>query len=72
MRTRRLQQQLTDLWTVEEVARKFGVTTMTIHNWRNDKGLPSIVIPGTDRPAVRFVPDDVRKWAREQKIWMGR
>ena len=65
-----LQTQLNRLWTQNDLADKFGVTGMTIHLWRNNRGLPTIVIPGKARDAVRFAPEEVRRWARENNVKM--
>src|SRR5262245_13975406 len=62
-KTQRLQQELDSLWTMRDVCAALGRTAMTIHNWRRQKGLPSLNVPGDYRPAVRYVPEDVRRWA---------
>ena len=63
-RTDKLQEAMTDMWTVDDVAERFGVTVVSVHNWRVlDDPIPALVIPGRGRPALRFVPDDVRAWA---------
>ena len=61
-----LRQQLRTLWTTEEVAARFEVTTMTIHNWREKDGLPALTLPGAGRPAIRYIPDEVRQWAKSK------
>lgn len=68
MRTHDLQTALESLWTTQDVARVFRVTPMTIHLWRQNRGMPAIVIPGEGRPAVRFREDDVCEWARSHGI----
>lgn len=60
---RRLEQTLATLWTIRDVSRAFGRTPMTINTWRRDRHLPSIEVPGDRRPAIRFIPEDVIKWA---------
>jgi hypothetical protein len=59
---------LEELWTVQELARRAHRTAYTIHLWRANKGLPAVVIPGDQRATIRFVPNDVRKWARSEGI----
>jgi hypothetical protein len=60
-RTEDMQKRVDALWTVKQLASHFGVTVMTVHNWRK-KGLPTIVLHGDERPALRFVKDDVQLW----------
>jgi hypothetical protein len=62
-----LRKSLQSLWTTSEVANGFGVTNMTIFNWRRSKGFPCCVLPCNDegRDAVRFIPQEVRQWARD-------
>lgn len=66
-----LQKHLDDIlantWTAQDVSQEYGVTAMTVHLWRA-RGLPVVVIPGTARPTVRFVKDEVRAWCKKQKI----
>lgn len=63
-----LQDQLNKLWTTTDLCRRFKKEPMTIYLWRRDRKLPAIIIPGSSRPTVRFVPDDVRKWAANNNI----
>lgn len=67
--TEQLQKQINklNLWTVQELCERRGVTPMTVYVWREKHGLPYITIKGTDRPVVRFVPKDVRSWERNRK-----
>lgn len=71
-KTNYLQALMDETWTTTELARRARCTTMTIHTWRKKAGLPSIVIKGDSRPAVRFVPADVKAWARDQQITLAR
>jgi hypothetical protein len=52
------------LLTIRDLCSRFRVTEMTIQAWRRQQQLPTIVIPGTARPTVRFDPDLVQEWAR--------
>ena len=63
-----LQQQLSELWTVNDICARYGVTKMTVFLWRRDRGLPAVVIEGEKRPSIRFVPDDVKAWARANNV----
>jgi hypothetical protein len=67
MGSAQLQNQLSDLWTAQDVCAYYGVTAMTVHLWRG-RGLPAVVIPGHMRPAVRFLPSEVRAWAMHNGI----
>lgn len=67
-KTKKLQQEMEAVWTVGDVAERFRVTTMTIHNWREHRGLPALVIPGNGRPALRFIPHDVEVWAKANDV----
>jgi len=58
-----LQRKTQELWTTRDLAVLFNRTPMTIYLWRRDRGLPAVVIKGAARPAVRFIPADVRAWA---------
>lgn len=66
--TLKLQDTLAGLWTVQDLRRMFRVTPMTIHNWRKRRALPTIYIPGTVRPALRFIPGDVMPWAKRNNV----
>jgi len=63
-----LQKQLNALWTVQDVCAEYGVTPMTVHLWRTNRSMPAVVINGHGRPAVRFVPAEVRKWAKDKGV----
>ena len=60
----KLQKQLNKTWTAQDVAEFFNVCAMTVHNWRAS-GCPAIDIEGTNRPAVRFIPQEVEAWHRK-------
>lgn len=66
--TKELQTRLDDLWTMVDVCKVLRKTPMTIHNWRREKNLPAIEVPGNRRPAIRFSPDDVIRWAKLNNI----
>ena len=65
-----MQKALERCWTINDMVERFGVSGMTIHNWRNYRDLPALVIPGSDRPALRFMPSEVIKWAKANDIQM--
>ena len=64
-----IQDALLRAWSSQETARRLGVTTMTLFNWRlrDDDPIPSLHIPGEKRNSVRFLPDEVRSWARRNR-----
>lgn len=66
--TRQLQNQLRALWTTADVCRVLKRTSMTVHTWRQTRGLPALEVPGSKRPAIRFVPDDVLAWAKKNDV----
>lgn len=67
-----LQKTLSKLLTSNDLCKMFQVTPMTIHTWRKDRNLPTLVISGgqdgSDRAAIRFHPDDIRQWAKTQGL----
>jgi len=58
--------QINQLWTVQDLKRMFNKSHMTIHNWRRVDGLPHIEIKGDIRPTIRFIPSEVRAWAKRR------
>ena len=68
MQSSALQKKLGGLWTTRDLVQKFRVTAMTIHQWRQARELPALVLEGTGRPAVRYVPDEVRSWAKKRNV----
>lgn len=60
-----LLKQLAKLWTVQDLKRYLNKSHMTIHNWRRERGLPYIEIKGDIRSTIRFVPREVKAWARK-------
>jgi hypothetical protein len=65
-----LQKFLDRCWTINDMINAFQVTGMTIHNWRAQRGLPTVVISGDRRPALRFMPSEVAEWARRNNVPM--
>lgn len=65
-----LQKLLERCWTIQDLQDRFRVSGMTIHNYRNYRGLPAVVIPGDVRPALRFIPNEVAAWAKTNGIKM--
>lgn len=57
-----------NLLTTQHLCVAFGVTAMTIHNWRKKRGLPCEIIAGFSRPAIRYKPDRVERWAKKQNL----
>ena len=52
--------------------RMLRVSGQTIYNWRTKTGpherpLPALLIPGTGRPALRFVVSEIEQWAKENR-----
>jgi len=66
--TRQLENQLRALWTTADVCRVLKRTSMTVHTWRQTRGLPALEVPGSKRPAIRFVPNDVYAWAKKNDV----
>ena len=58
-----------DLLTVTALCKAFGVTRVTIWNWRcrGFDSLPCISIPGDKRSAIRFKREDVIAWAKRNE-----
>ena len=58
---------LNDLITIKDVCIIFGVSEVTIHRWREEKGLNmhTITIPGDTRPAIRYSLKGLLRWAKE-------
>lgn len=67
MRSSALQRQLEGLWTTQDLIRRFRKSAMTIHQWRQSRALPALVLEGDGRPAIRYVPDEIRAWALVNK-----
>ncbi len=63
-------QTLSDLLSIKSAAKFFGVTPMTISNWRKKRGLPFLIIAGHkgERAAIRFRKDDLERWAQDLKV----
>lgn len=67
-----LKRALDATWTTRDLERGFRKSAMTIHLWRRRLALPVIVIPGRERPAIRYSPRDVLAWAKAHgKEWYG-
>jgi len=64
MKTAALQKQLDRLITVKQAMYMFDVSQPTIQSWR-DKGMPTVIVKSKERPAIRFVVDDIKAWAKE-------
>jgi hypothetical protein len=54
------------LLTITGVARLFSRSALTILQWRTYNGLPYVVLPGDERPSIRYELDEVRAWARRE------
>lgn len=54
-----------NLVTTKTLESAFGVSAMTIYNWRCQERnpMPVIRIPGNDKDAIRFDPESIVKWA---------
>jgi len=51
------------LLTIKEVAQLLGVSPVTVHRYKREKGLPYIKIGNT----LRFDWEDVRRWVEGHK-----
>tara|TARA_R110000744_G_scaffold29871_5_gene70988 strand:+ start:1345 stop:1608 length:264 start_codon:yes stop_codon:yes gene_type:complete len=56
-----------DLFSLQDMARLFNRTELTVHIWKTKRDMPHIVIPGTTHPAIRFRLPKVVKWAAANK-----
>lgn len=66
--TEKIEATVNRLWTATDVQRALGRSHQTIKAWRKDYALPTVCIRGDAKPALRFVPEDVRKWAKKYKL----
>jgi hypothetical protein len=66
LKSEKLQNELNKLWTGQYICKRYKVTPMSLIAWRCS-GLPCVVIAGDQRPAVRFVPDEVLNWVKERQ-----
>ena len=55
---------LADLLTSKDIENIFGVSHMTVHDWRRNKQLPYIEIPGGRKKSIRFDKAKVKEWAK--------
>ena len=62
--SKELQALLDKLWTTQDLMRAFKRTAMCIYQWRIREDLPAVVVTGAGRNAVRFIPAEVRAWAK--------
>ena len=54
--------------TVKQVCDLFGVSRVTVHNWRRYKGMPHDLIPCNEQYGVRFNLVPLVLWAESQGI----
>jgi len=45
--------EASDLMTVQEVAKKFGVSIATIHRWLKEGNIPGMRLPGTRKIYIK-------------------
>lgn len=57
-----------DLVTTGYLLRLFDRAEPTLYLWRRERGLPYIVIPGDDRPVIRYDLRKVIAWAKKNRI----
>lgn len=57
---------LGDLLDTAQMVKLFGVTELSIHNWRAGKGLPYVRIPGSGRDTIRYRRAAVKEWAERE------
>jgi len=50
--------------TTEDVARKYDVTSRTVHNWVRDLGLPQVHL---GKKFVRYIPSEVSDFFLEYR-----
>jgi hypothetical protein len=63
-----LNKQFRDLWTVNDLCVVLSVTPMTVHAWRKNKDLPTVILPGNMRDTIRFVPEEIETWAQKNGV----
>lgn len=63
-----LEKALSELLTIKQLCKMFRVSEMTVYTWKRYRGLPVITVPGDARPAIRFLPEEVRQWAKREGI----
>lgn len=54
-----------NLLTTDDITEMFNVSKMTIYLWRRNHDMPFITLPGGSRPPIRFLEEDIKKWAHE-------
>lgn len=55
-----------DYLTIEDVMAMFGVTYMTVYNWRTSLGLPyTEIVLSPKRCLIRFKKSKVTAWAKK-------
>jgi len=66
MRSAILQKHMNKTRSQQWAARRFGVSVMTIWQWRQ-LGMPCIVLKGESRPVVRFIVSEATQWVRKHR-----
>jgi len=61
--SKQLQSVLNKLWTTQHICKKFEVSAMTVGAWRA-RGLPHIVVKGSERPSIRFIKKEAASWIK--------
>lgn len=56
---------LDDLLPMADVCRAFNRSELTILHWRQRKGMPYVLITGSQRPTIRFRLSAVEAWAKK-------
>lgn len=54
--------------TTKQVASMFGVTVMSIYNWRMNRNLPFHYLPGGSKPPVRYDEGLVIHWSEIHNV----
>ena len=60
-------EQIDSLLTVGEMAKAFGVSGQSIRLWVAERNLPCIKLKGDERNVLRFIPTEVKAWAKENE-----
>lgn len=57
---------MTGYLTMNDLMEGFGVSELTILDWRKRKRLPYVIFPDKSRSAIRYREDQVKAWAKRR------